>query len=750
MRKKWFYRLLLSYLPIFLAITSLLWFISAMAMSEISKKASERANDASAAHAMDLLDASLKSIDAAVLKELGKSGALAQFFYLPEEGTTFNTLYQPSNMLRSLMTGIQSIRIDSIYLYRQRDGAVLSADSLLPIDQSGDREFIQGLLDEPDGPAKVWSDVRSYREFRGEGNPADVVSLVRQVPVISGGEGFIVVNIRTSSISQLIENVMGSEYTSIGLRDEKGKYLFKEHDEASPQTFFDNPKTARVRSEYTGWELQSGIKYTGIFNLITGFAEILLTVGGLAIMIGIIGIVLVTRRNYNPIQSILMRIQHASRGKMLDLLPQSGKDEFKFIENAVDNLMEQSIRYEERQRQDLVYRRQFFFEELMEGNRIIEEREWSEQMALLELPADCAAFQVIVLELDHYGRFAAEYSKRDQYLLKFVLSSIVRELSSDGEANIWTEWLNPRQMTVLYQYRRNPATEYDILHASRKWLDWIAGNLKFTVTVGVGGRVKPPANIPESYRQALEALRYKTVLGTGRTIAYEEIEGMNPGEIFSHLQTIRSLAQKFRMGNAEWLDDFERLFEELRAMLLSREELENVGGYLIYHLQRETGGLTADVRELWEEGAADRLHECLEQFDTAEELYVQLRECLADTAERLKRLREGKRNHLQIREIKTYIDQHYGNPDLSLTYLSDTFGLNPKYISQLFKEEYGVNFVDYLTQVRMEHAKQMLVDTDLAIKDIAVHSGYLHAFSFIRVFKKMTGLTPGDFRKNSR
>ncbi|MEC0240005.1 helix-turn-helix domain-containing protein [Paenibacillus dokdonensis] len=750
MHKKWFYRLLLSYLPIFLAITSLLWFISAMAMSEISKNASEKANDASAEHAMDLLDASLKSIDAAVLKELGKSGALAQFFYPPEEGTTFNTLYQPSNMLRSLMTGIQSIRIDSIYLYRQQDGAVLSADSLLPMDQSGDREFIQGLLGEPEGPAKIWSDVRSYQEFQGEGNSVEVVSLVRQVPVIGGGEGFIVVNIRTSAISQIIENVMGSEYTSIGLYDEKGAYLFKEHEQASSKAIFDDPKAAHVRSEYTGWELKSGIKYTGIFKLITGFAEILLIVGGMAIMLGIIGIVLVTRRNYNPIQSILMRIQHTSRGKMLDLLPQSGKDEFKFIENAVDNLMEQSIQYEERHRQDLVYRRQFFFEELIEGNRVIEEREWTEQMALLELPADCAAFQVIVLEVDHYGRFSAEYSKRDQYLLKFVLSSIVQELSSNGEANVWMEWLNARQMTVLYQYHQDPEMESDFVHVSRRWLDWVAGNLKFTVTVGAGGKVKSLASIPESYQQALIALRYKTVLGAGRMIAYEEVEGMSPGEIFSHLQTIRSLALKFRMGNAEWLDDFECLFQELRAMLLSREELENIGGHLIYHLQRETGELTADVRELWEDGAMNRLHECLEHFDTAEELYVQLRECLADTSERLKQLREGKRNHYQIRDIKFYMEQHYGNPDLSLTYLSDTFGMNPKYISQLFKEEYGVNFVDYLTQVRMEHAKQMLVDTDMPIKDIAVHSGYLHAFSFIRVFKKMMGLTPGDFRKNNR
>lgn len=750
MQKKWFYRLLLSYLPIFLAITSLLWFISALTISELSKKASEQANEASASHAMQLLDASLRSVDEAVLKELRSNGVLAQFFYPPEEGTTFNTLYEPSNLLRGLITGIQSIRIDSIYVYRNADGAVLSSNSMLPLDQSGDGEFIGHLLEDNGEYAKVWSDVRSYQEFKGKGSAAEVVSLVRKVPVISGGKGFIVVNIQTSQISQLIENVMSSDYTYVSLRDDKGSQVFRDSPRFSEsQAILNDPRAAVVHSGYTGWELQSGLKYMGLFNVISGFTKVLLTAGGIAIVIGIVGIVVITRRNYSPIESVLMRLQHVSHEKMLDLLPQSGKDEFKFIENALDNLMEQSIRYRERQKEDLIYRRQYFFEQLMEGSRIMDEKEWRDQMAQLVLPVQFTELQVIIVEVDRYLQFVREYSHRDQYLLKFVLSSIVRELIPGEEAHIWAEWLNDRQMTVLYQWQPEAGHDVNAVRAAERLLEWVAGNLKFTVTVGIGGEYASLQEVPESYVEALEAIKYKTVFGTGQIITHDKIADVSQGEVFTYLQLIRSLSQKFRLGDPEWLQQFESLFESLQDMLFSREDLVSIGNYLIYHLRREMGELASEARDIWEDAAMNRLHEVLEQFDTAVELYHAFREILMDTAERLSCLRESKRNYHQIREIKEYIEQSFDNPDLCLTHLGDKFGMSSKYISQLFKDEFGVNFVDYVTGVRMEHAKKMLLETELSVKEVAASAGYLHSFSFIRVFKKVVGITPGDFRKNS-
>ena len=86
--------------------------------------------------------------------------------------------------------------------------------------------------------------------------------------------------------------------------------------------------------------------------------------------------------------------------------------------------------------------------------------------------------------------------------------------------------------------------------------------------------------------------------------------------------------------------------------------------------------------------------------------------------------------------------------DLSLSVLADEFHLNPQYISQLFKNEIGVNFLSYLTNIRMEKAKKLLLSTSLSITDVADQSGYGDYRVFTKVFKKSEGITPSQYRRD--
>jgi|GEM_PF-841634 len=111
--------------------------------------------------------------------------------------------------------------------------------------------------------------------------------------------------------------------------------------------------------------------------------------------------------------------------------------------------------------------------------------------------------------------------------------------------------------------------------------------------------------------------------------------------------------------------------------------------------------------------------------------------------------REARQYAPIVEQIRRYIDEHYTNPDISLTHLGEVFQTNPKYISFIFKEQLGVNFVNYLTDVRVEQAKRLLKSTDDLIPDIAAQVGYVHAVSFNRVFKKVVGMTPGGYRSRN-
>ena len=73
--------------------------------------------------------------------------------------------------------------------------------------------------------------------------------------------------------------------------------------------------------------------------------------------------------------------------------------------------------------------------------------------------------------------------------------------------------------------------------------------------------------------------------------------------------------------------------------------------------------------------------------------------------------------------------------------------ISPYYFSKLFKEDTGVNFIEYLTSVRIQEAKRLLLDGERSIKDICIEIGYQDPNYFSRIFKKHTGVTPTEFKE---
>ena len=98
--------------------------------------------------------------------------------------------------------------------------------------------------------------------------------------------------------------------------------------------------------------------------------------------------------------------------------------------------------------------------------------------------------------------------------------------------------------------------------------------------------------------------------------------------------------------------------------------------------------------------------------------------------------------------VRRYIQENYSDMDLSLQKVSDLFNVNKTYLSKLMKEQLGYSFVEYITMIRIEKAKELLTDDILYsnIYEISNKVGFRSQHYFSRVFKKSIGISPTEYR----
>ena len=143
-----------------------------------------------------------------------------------------------------------------------------------------------------------------------------------------------------------------------------------------------------------------------------------------------------------------------------------------------------------------------------------------------------------------------------------------------------------------------------------------------------------------------------------------------------------------------------------------------------------------------------QVYQDLERRPDQQSLYlfmVSETEKLLDKAEQL----QNNRQYQLVLGAKEYIRQHYTDSALSLQQIADSSGISNTYLSTLFSDYAGENVISYLNNYRVEAAKDLLINTRIIIKEIGFRTGFNTVQNFNRVFKKVTGITPGDYRKQN-
>ncbi|MFL7791965.1 MAG: response regulator [Anaerolineae bacterium] len=258
------------------------------------------------------------------------------------------------------------------------------------------------------------------------------------------------------------------------------------------------------------------------------------------------------------------------------------------------------------------------------------------------------------------------------------------------------------------------------------------------------GRGSPQCRIGDIHYSFAEALA---------KVAKQAHISLEPDEKIDHIELMKLGQAKVRdfllFGDVQDCDEF---FDE-HLQTVSEAALHS---YLIKHyllvdiilaVAQFVSDLGGDVDQLVPE--IHRIDEILLDFET----YDQIREMISGILSSAISLRDSQvqsERTIIIQRAKSYIDNNFANPNLSLSEVATKANFSPSYFSSVFRQETGETFRDYLSRSRIDRAKELLRTTNLKCSEIAYQSGFGDPRHFGQVFKQKVGVSPQQFRDQNQ
>ncbi|AIQ57074.1 helix-turn-helix domain-containing protein [Paenibacillus borealis] len=737
MKRNWSSRMMFSYFPIFLLTVSILIFLSFLIVGELSRSETNKANRISTGYVVDSLQNALSDVELSVLQEMETNHDYGDFLNgLSDDGDRtrlYNTVKDMSAVL------YRNQLIDSIYIYRKWDDKVLTLSGLVDRDVFADREYLNQAL--AGNNERNWSDVRTLRIFSSD-QPVRVISMPKKLPLPFGAEGMIVVNLSMYRVEQMIDSMTNSQVSFMRVVDSQGQLIYTAHRENNIQ---EGSVLTRIYSDNTGWTFESGIRAGELFAWMSVVSYLWIIIGILTVVLGTLYILYITRKNYRPIQAMMNRIQALQfREESLD---SKSRSELVLIDQALETLINQTVSYQEQYDENLLVQRRQLFLDLMEGERGDSPDEKLERFKPFTEEAEAYAF--IAAEMNQYDEFRRKYPAKEQNMLKLTLMNLFQELAAEEGLQGWAEWVSGNRIGLIIGSGAGLKDDKITLRKlAERYLRWVSDNLGLSLAIGVGPVVSGLEAISESCQAAETALQHKLSLGKDMVVLSDSLPDRSTLHSYKYLQMLSEIVREFRIADENWRKRVDELFVWFSGDQIRDEEIHMLLHMLIQMLDRELGQLSDSLRRIFAGPSLQGYYSEIEAQTTLEQVHTVMLKWLAEIYRIYVSVNESKSYRAMISEMKVYIEENFDNPDLSLKHLSDRFQISGKYASHLFKEEFNMKFVDFLTQLRMQRAEYLLATTSDNLQDIALKLGYTSSITFGRVFKRVVGVTPGDYRKH--
>lgn len=273
----------------------------------------------------------------------------------------------------------------------------------------------------------------------------------------------------------------------------------------------------------------------------------------------------------------------------------------------------------------------------------------------------------------------------------------------------------------------------------------IAKETPYTVTIGIGNRYDDPRNIHESFKESEYAHSYSLFTDENMIIHIQDVdyyETVSYDALKTKVDDIISVFVHGDMDGAKqactalFLYVKESKVEPLIFRLQMIEMLSTISEAAIQHGANPKQIMPLQIKY------AKKMYE-METLRELEEMMIKM------LTQYIASIRETN-NEMTLRSVQIvlqYMEEHYAS-DISLDMLANMVELSPNYLSHLFKQTTGSSFVDYLTELRLKKAKELLRELHFTIYEIAEKVGFSSSQYFSRVFKQAEGMTPTTYRNN--
>lgn len=422
--------------------------------------------------------------------------------------------------------------------------------------------------------------------------------------------------------------------------------------------------------------------------------------------------------------------------------PFSEEDIMSSVLRAKDEIMKErskrlSLReMENKLRESMPVLRQEYFSLLVSHRTPWEQA--SARWEFLNIDLAPRGFVVMLIEIDRFQEQVAELSVREMELIRFSLLNITQETLAEYARCVVLRARHDRYLAVLND--TGPASLIDIAEQCCRNIEQYT---KFTVSVGVGGRVEETEELPESYRQAHRALAHHLFTEGNAAIIYDDIPQSGSQEPLA-LEYKDELLLALRSGNVSRTDTILAAISETLQSRVSRQNPD-------YLLSLYDELAASAIRTFYELVPYPDIQPLIQRFRAVQgtaglplaSLQRQLLVLCTEGAGLVRKssLSEGQK---VIYEAIDYIKGRLSE-DITVGECAAHVHLSASYFSSLFKKVTGVTVTQHLTAERIHKAKALLVE-GVQVQEVASAVGYEERRYFSEMFKKITGQTPSEFR----